>query len=148
MPCDYSKYPPDWFTAVRPAALARAGNRCQRCGLPQYAVFRYDERGRWECVGGNLWLDDLRYAGSFAEARDVRDSANEDEPGGYRVCVLTIAHLNHDTADNRPENLRALCQRCHLRHDGRLHAANAARTRRAKREAANPPLFALEESGP
>jgi 5-methylcytosine-specific restriction endonuclease McrA len=27
--------------------------------------------------------------------------------------VLTIAHLNQDINDNRPYNLRALCQRCH-----------------------------------
>jgi len=31
--------------------------------------------------------------------------------------ILTVAHLNHDTTDNRPENLKALCQRCHLSHD-------------------------------
>lgn len=50
--------------------------------------------------------------------------------------VLTVAHLNHDTADNRDENLAALCQRCHLRYDAQHHAANAARTRRAKKVAA------------
>jgi len=31
--------------------------------------------------------------------------------------ILTVAHLNHDTTDNRPENLKALCQRCHFNHD-------------------------------
>ena len=30
----------------------------------------------------------------------------------------------------RDENLRALCQRCHLRYDAKHHAKNAARTRR------------------
>lgn len=37
---------------------------------------------------------------------------------GSRV-ILTVAHLNHDIRDNRPENLKALCQRCHLNHDRR-----------------------------
>ncbi len=54
---------------------------------------------------------------------------------GSRV-VLTCAHLNHDTTDNRDDNLAALCQKCHLSYDAKHHAANAARTRRAKRCAA------------
>lgn len=40
---------------------------------------------------------------------------------GSRV-VLTVAHLNHDPADCRPENLRAWCQMCHLNYD-RKHRA-------------------------
>ena len=30
---------------------------------------------------------------------------------------LAAAHLNHDPGDNRPRNLRAFCQRCHMLHD-------------------------------
>ncbi|MDR0835938.1 MAG: hypothetical protein LBN11_05090 [Tannerella sp.] len=33
------------------------------------------------------------------------------------VVSLSVAHLNHDTMDNRDENLKALCQFCHLKHD-------------------------------
>ena len=40
----------------------------------------------------------------------------------------------HDKLDVRDENLAALCQRCHLRYDIREHMANAAATRRRKRE--------------
>jgi len=46
--------------------------------------------------------------------------------------VLTVAHLNHDPQDCRDENLRALCQRCHLTYDAKHHAQNAAVTRRKK----------------
>ena len=50
---------------------------------------------------------------------------------GSRV-VLTTAHV----FDHRPEaasllNLAALCQRCHLRHDAKLHAWSARRSREA-----------------
>lgn len=46
--------------------------------------------------------------------------------------VLTTAHLDHDTTNNRDDNLMAMCQRCHLRHDAKLHAENAWQTRRKK----------------
>lgn len=36
--------------------------------------------------------------------------------------VLTIAHLDHMPENNDPENLRALCQLCHLRYDREHHA--------------------------
>lgn len=50
---------------------------------------------------------------------------------GSRV-VLTIAHIDHDVENNADENLAALCQRCHLRHDAQEHARHAAETRRRK----------------
>ena len=46
--------------------------------------------------------------------------------------VLTVAHLDHDTGNNDPGNLRAMCQRCHLTYDAKLHAAHAAQTRRRR----------------
>jgi len=50
---------------------------------------------------------------------------------GSRV-MLTVAHLDHDTTNNDPGNLRALCQRCHLTHDATLHAKHATHTRRTR----------------
>jgi 5-methylcytosine-specific restriction endonuclease McrA len=38
--------------------------------------------------------------------------------------VLTVAHRNHYPPDCRPENLMALCNRCHLRYDTMLHKRN------------------------
>lgn len=35
---------------------------------------------------------------------------------GSRV-VLTIAHLDQQPENNNPDNLRALCQKCHLGYD-------------------------------
>jgi len=48
--------------------------------------------------------------------------------------ILTTAHLDHDTTHNDDDNLAALCQRCHLRHDAGQHATNAAKTRRRKQD--------------
>jgi 5-methylcytosine-specific restriction endonuclease McrA len=132
LPCDYSKYPKDW-KAIRARILERAGHCCEECGLPNYAVYRWDSKGRWECVGGNLYLDTMEYTRSYKEAREIadhyRDWCDEDY---WRVCVLTISHTDHDVANNADSNLRALCQRCHIHHDAQHHAENTAATRRRK----------------
>jgi hypothetical protein len=48
---------------------------------------------------------------------------------GSRV-VLTVAHvLNDEPEDVRPENLAALCQRCHNHHDGPSRRAGIRRRR-------------------
>ncbi|MGO9720223.1 MAG: hypothetical protein ACLPOA_06465 [Methylocella sp.] len=35
--------------------------------------------------------------------------------------VLATAHLDHHPTNNRPKNLKALCQRCHIIHDRDEH---------------------------
>lgn len=57
--------------------------------------------------------------------------------------VLTIAHLNHNPADNRLSNLKALCQRCHLKHDEPHHAETRRQTRAEKQGLQ--PLFEEEK---
>ena len=47
--------------------------------------------------------------------------------------VLTVAHLDHNPQNCADDNLKALCQRCHLTYDAKHHAKNAARTRRRKK---------------
>lgn len=46
--------------------------------------------------------------------------------------ILTTAHLDHTPENNGDNNLKAMCQRCHLRYDRHLHAANSRATREAK----------------
>ena len=48
------------------------------------------------------------------------------------VVVLTVAHMDHTPENCAEENLKALCQRCHLNYDRKQHVANAARNRRLK----------------
>lgn len=51
---------------------------------------------------------------------------------GSRV-VLTVAHLDHNPQNCDRDNLRALCQKCHLAYDRDLHTRNASRTRCIKK---------------
>lgn len=114
MPIDYSKYPANWKTEIRPAILKRAGDRCEKCGV-ENSVFGYRDR-----------------AGVFHRSEGLQ--AEADVLDGHRVfrIVLTVAHLNHDRTDNRPENLAALCQRCHLLHDREQHRETRRRNREAE----------------
>jgi hypothetical protein len=46
--------------------------------------------------------------------------------------VLTVAHLDHTPENCADDNLKAMCQRCHLRYDRDHHAETARATRAAK----------------
>ena len=50
---------------------------------------------------------------------------------GSRV-ILTVAHLDHDVKNNSDENLKAMCQKCHINHDILEHSRNRAKTRTRK----------------
>jgi hypothetical protein len=68
--------------------------------------------------------------------------AGIEPPTPVRITrvVLATAHLNHDPGDNRPRNLAALCQSCHMRHDTDEHRRR--RWRKAFRVRAIGDLFA------
>ena len=48
--------------------------------------------------------------------------------------TLTVAHINHVTMDCRPENLVALCPKCHLAYDEVRKAMQRLAVKRCKRE--------------
>ena len=111
MPIDYGKYPKNW-KGISKAIRERAGNRC-------------------ECIG-ECGLHGV----------EGRCTERNGEPAKWAKgkIVLTVAHLNHTPMDCRPENLKAMCQRCHLRYDHDLHQRNARETRRNRKAAKD--LFA------
>ena len=115
-------YGAEWKHVIRPRILERARHRCERCRRPDREVVLVWPDGRW-------------LSAKQAEERTRYEGDGWIAAGGGRVVttVLTIAHLNHVAGDNRDENLSALCQRCHLCHDARQHATNAARTRDRKK---------------
>lgn len=123
MPVDWSRYPPDWAD-IRARIQARAGDRCEWCGVQNGAV------------GYRRTVD-----GSFVPWEEDGELPEEGRP--VRI-VCTTAHLGtphadgtpgdkHDKHDVRDENLAFLCQRCHLIYDRDEHLANAAQTRRQKK---------------
>lgn len=114
MPVDWSKYPPDW-EQVRERVRLRSHDCCEFCGLPNGA-----------------WAE--RVAGS-PRYRVVDEVAARDGRRVIRI-VLTVAHLDHNPANNGDDNLRHLCQPCHLRWDVKHHMRNAAETRRRKKREA------------
>ena len=132
-PENRKRYPANW-KQIRAEILKRAGNRCERCGVRQYGVGHWEKDG-FEYVRGNAYWDQFLYTESHAEAREAADELNDwgDERPRVIVIVLTIAHLDHTPENCDPANLQALCQRCHLRHDAKLHATNSAKTRRLKK---------------
>lgn len=115
MPCDYKKYPANWKTEIRPRILARSGNCCEECGIKNGDIGYRDKKGTWHKIECSMQGD--------ADAEDA-------ERDGYKIIkiVLTVAHLNHDTSDNRDENLKALCQLHHIRHDVDDHKKNSRAT--------------------
>jgi len=118
MPIDYSLYPKDWKTRIRPDILKRADNKCEKCGVANYAV------GYWDCndkfwTGGEC-LDKLEDSGYdvFSEGNELGHISGDQKP---IKIVLTISHTDHDINNNDYGNLKALCQRHHLEHDRGLH---------------------------
>ncbi len=120
--------PPKEWRDIRARILNRAGHKCERCAVPNYAVGYWLEDGRWRgvCVAPS-------YKAGRQSAADEQFSRDPDvENGRFIVIVLTIAHTNDpDPANCADDNLQALCQRCHNRLDMPMRQRNAAKTRRA-----------------
>lgn len=116
MPIDYKKYPPNWKTEIRPAILERAKNRCEFCGIENYALGYRDIDGKfydWKFIE-----DELENKGNDLFDNVLKNCFDKKgEPTEPIKIILTVAHLDHDLKNNKHENLKALCQKCHLNYD-------------------------------
>jgi hypothetical protein len=139
MPMQRERYPAEW-EAISLAIRERAGNKCEWCNVPNGAVGARDRRGEWHDAHAIEHMNSTDGEIAFGEF-----------PRMVKI-ILTVAHLGtphadgtpgdkHDKMDCRPENLAALCQRCHLNYDRDEHMANAARTRLRKKQALYVPMF-------
>ena len=111
MPCDYSKYPPNWKTEIVPRILKRADNKCEVCGLEnKQSVYSLQIYVRVKGKYGyrSIW---------FSNKQD----AERCKIGLLKQVkvILTIAHLDHDETnhDVQDDRLKAMCQKCHLAYD-------------------------------
>jgi len=63
---------------------------------------------------------------------DCRAVNYERHPDTGSKVILTTAHMDGDKTNNRFNNLRRLCQRCHLKHDLGNHIMNRKYGRKHK----------------
>ena len=131
-------YAREWKSVIRPRILARAGDRCETCGAPNHKiVIRYDRLPGW-------WFDIKTGAAVRPDGTIETHVRGSEMPADYRLVriVLTVAHLNHVSGDDRDENLKALCQGSHLRYDLGKHR----QTRAIRKDLMRPLLAAMAVS--
>jgi len=133
MPFNAKLYPANWKTEIRPAILKRADNKCEICGVKNHSFILRGTYNGIEAFQDDDSCEIFKTENGESMGHDYAGSVWHGEKTQCCKVVLTIAHLNHDTSDNRPENLKALCQLHHLRTDHDLHRKNAAETRRKKK---------------
>lgn len=101
-PENQHRYGPDWPEFSRRIRFDRAAGRCEcegECGMPGH-----------------------RATGGRCENRHGQPSVYS----GSKV-VLTVAHLNHVPEERGEDEVKAMCQGCHLWYD-REHHAETRRT--------------------
>lgn len=120
MPIDYSNYPKNWFD-VRAQIHERANHKCEWCGIDNHViVWRHPH-------------DDCSHIFTTDPKRARQWYGIDYESVGSRI-VLTIAHIHDPNPHNvDPDNLAALCQACHNRHDAKMRVMN--KVREANRQA-------------
>lgn len=137
-PENKERYPANW-KEIRAAILERAEHRCEQCRAPNRERIA---RGADRFADTYMTNDAEVYCATTGESLG-RVRMSEYYVKNMVDIVLTIAHMDHqpENCDGmdaggpalpvEDANLRALCQRCHLRHDADHHAETARATRRA-----------------
>jgi 5-methylcytosine-specific restriction endonuclease McrA len=130
-PENLARYPKDW-PQISQSVRSRAREKCEWCGVQNKQLGGRLPGGTW-CPAaawdhpGDRPIEGGRFAceapdGSLAFLRIVR-------------IVLTVAHLDHTPENCSPENLKALCQRCHNRYDAPKRRQGIQERARAARAA-------------
>ena len=130
-------YPKDWKD-IRVAILKRARCRCERCGVPNHLYGCRINTGPRSLQGAFVELPNQsrgrelhRRKIDWFKVWGINYTGMIMNDSKVIRIVLTIAHLDHDPTNNDPDNLAALCQRCHNKHDAKHRAA----TRKKKKDA-------------
>ena len=131
-----ARYPKDW-PAISQAIRDRAKHCCEFCGVPHNELGGRSPNGTWHKAtpkGEKL----LRL--EWPTPGEQWHCVGYDKPLRIVRIILTVAHLDHTPENCAPENLRALCQRCHNVYDMPHRRKNAAATNRSKKASGD--LFA------
>jgi hypothetical protein len=133
---DYKKYPSNWKEISHHIRFVRAGGCCEWCGLKNGSVGRRDKDGKWYAIEDIGLMSVEQTLALFGKTLKKKPT----------TIILTVHHIGvdlpsgekgdcHNKMDVRPENLAALCQRCHLKADMPIHIANRKKTLAKKRAA-------------
>ena len=121
-------YPVDWPQLSALIRFQRAKARCEACGRPHGELVFHLGDGRWWDAEASTWRSGRgRELGSLASPEHWTRQLLTTR------VVLACAHLNHDPTDNRPRNLKAFCQRCHILHDRPEHLRQRLLTLRRRK---------------
>lgn len=142
MAMDKTRYPKNW-NEISKARRAAAGWKCEWCGLPNGAMILRKKKSA-EYILYDVAAD--RHYDQSGRMIRLSEMPSWAATVKYTRVVLTVHHIGvpkpdgtpgspHDKMDVRPENLAALCQRCHFLADLESHIANARISRRNKRKA-------------
>ena len=101
-PEERGRYPKDW-PEIRERIRARAGDKCELCGVPNHAYITRGADG-WELA------------------------LSEEEGAVWIVC--TVMHLDHTPENCADDNLKFACQKCHNGYDAKHRAAGIKARRR------------------
>lgn len=126
-PENKSRYPKNWKEISKRIRFERAGNKCEQCNAPNGELIvrgTGSDAGTYMLWGGEIHDD------QDGEFYRIGKGSEYNCAGKFTRVVLTVAHLDHQPENNAEENLKALCQKCHLAHDREQHKATRAKTRR------------------
>jgi len=98
-------YPKDW-KEIRERVLKRAKNKCEKCGVKNYAIGYRNKEGKF--IKGENSKQFQAYC-DYWEFKIIK-------------IILTTAHLDHDPTNNKMKNLKAFCQKCHNGYDAKMRA--------------------------
>jgi len=90
MPIDYSKYPPNWKTEIRPRILERAGNKCEFCGDKNYSIIKK-----------NKWINRKKSKVILTIAHLDHDETNWDVSDDRLAALCQRCHLSYDAAEKQ-----------------------------------------------
>jgi len=108
--------------------LKRADNKCEFCGVDNYKVFITENNER-------IYLDKVPRLNGFYYCPDnIGRTIGKCREYHLKQIILTVAHLDHDINNNSYDNLKALCQKCHLNYDKLHHATNSRKTRELRKQ--------------